>query len=451
MTQEAEPRIEERPATHKKRVQVWFGVALGVIMVFLLVLTVWNIIQKSGGGSASAEAQKTPAQERAERQPDPERTSFDELVERRPPSRNLGKDEEPEPEQAATSPADAFPELRQQDGGDQGQQAQAQTESAAEKALRQWKEQEQLRALQSAQTEWGFAKASNAGSRASQSSAASTPPGRPQADNLEQRRQEVQQRIQEAKQLREKLLAKAEGGGNSPGGGNPQANQQALQSLTQSFDEPPEDVAGYTEQNAYNADVAGKLAIPPGTVVPAVWSHKAMSDYDGSTVKGLVSHDVYDISSQYVLIPKGTEILMKVNRIKNVNEAIQARVGFTVFKGVLPDGRVIDLTKATGLDREGIGAIKDQVDYHFMAQFLGVAAYALVSSESSRAGSGISNDNTYAGDVGQSMREQFSPLAQKYINLVPTVTIRPGQSFRIMFEETVYVEPWKDLYAEYVD
>lgn len=444
MTQEAEPRIEEQPATHKKKLQVWLGVALGLIMVFLLVLTIWNIIQKSGGTSASAQDNRTAAQERAERQPGPERTSFDELVDRRPPSRDLGRNDQDEPEQPAPTPADAFPELRQSGGESEGQQ-QAQAESAAQKALRQWEEQEQLRALQSAQSEWGFAKASNAGSRATQTSTSPTPPGQPSPDNLEQRRQEVQRKIQEAKRLREQLLAKAEGGGNA------QANQQALQSLTQSFDEPPEDVAGYTEQNAYNADVAGKLSIPPGTVVPAVWSHKAMSDYDGSTVKGIVSHDVYDISSQYVLIPKGTEILMKVNRIKNVNEAIQARVGFTAFKGVLPDGRVLDLTKATGLDREGIGAIKDQVDYHFMAQFLGVAAYALVSSESSREGSGIGNDNTYAGDVGQSMREQFAPLAQKYINLVPTITIRPGQSFRIMFEETVYVEPWKDLYAEYVD
>ncbi|BES73872.1 hypothetical protein RE428_48900 (plasmid) [Marinobacter nanhaiticus D15-8W] len=454
MVQESDPRIDERPATHKKKMQTWLFAAVGLVLLVLGTLMVINIVQQMGGGDDAAQASEAGTTKNSEdQQPDrePSRAAdFDRLVDNRTPSRNLND-----------RPSDAFsqlqpkPELAPVPAPREGQEApqqvtEAPQETREEKALSQWKAREQIRALNSARAEWGFESASDSAGSMSDDREAYEQVSRPlsREGSIEQRRQEVRDRIEEAKKLRQKLLADAKGGA-APA--QMQQTQQSLQQVTQQFDEAPENVAGYTAENTYNADIAGKMKLPPGTIIPAVFAQKAISDYDGSTLKGIVDHDVYDISSEYVLIPKGTEIIMKVNRIQNVNEPIQARMGITVEKGVLPDGKVLDFSKATGMDREGVGAIKDQVNYHFMAQFLGVAAYALVSSESSREGSGLDNDSTYAGEVGQSMREQFAPLAQRYINLVPTITIRPGQSFRIMLEESLYVEPWKDLYAQYVN
>lgn len=454
MTQESEPRIEERPATHKKKLQTWLFVAFGIVLVLLLFLTLFNIFQKTSGATRASDAAQTASEKRdAERRAEQpsQADNFDMLVDNRAPSRSTRQS----PPVTAT-PADAFEQLQEtreagqsDDQRPTGEKKSGPTETPEERALRQWKTRETLRALNSSKADWGFAMVSDSQGK-SVSRKALDEVSRPlsQEGSVEQRRAEVRKRIEEAQRLREQLLKKSQGGA-SPG--SLAADQEALQQVTAGFDKPPEKVAGYTEENAYNADVEGKMKLPPGTVIPAVIGQKVISDYDGSTIKALVTHDVYDLSSEFVLIPKGTEVLMQVNRTQNVNEPIQSRMGITVHKGILPNGNVLDFSKASGLDREGVGAIKDQVDHHFLAQFLGVAAYALIGSESSREGSGISNDRTYAGDVGESVRQQTAPLAEKYINLVPTITIRPGQNFRIMLEESLYVEPWKDLYAQYID
>lgn len=178
---------------------------------------------------------------------------------------------------------------------------------------------------------------------------------------------------------------------------------------------------------------------------------KGVSDFEGGQLKGLVSRDVYDITRQHVAIPKGAEIIMRVHKAGNVNEAIQRRMGITNNWVVLPDGNKIDMSKAAGLDREGVAAIADQVDYHLLSQFLGVAAYALIGSSTSRSGSGSDNDSTFAGDVGDSSRRQASSLVQKYLNIVPTITIRPGQTFYVSLEDDVYVKPWKHVYEDLAD
>ena len=177
---------------------------------------------------------------------------------------------------------------------------------------------------------------------------------------------------------------------------------------------------------------------------------KGISDYPGSSLKAIANRDVYDATRQFVIIPKGTEFNIKMVRTRNVNEAISNRVGFLVKEAVLPNGNSIDFSTASVSDREGVGAIEDQTDYHLMAQFLGVAAYALVGSQTSRSGTG-DKESSYAGDVGENSRSQFAPLAEKYLNIVPTQTIRPGQSFQIITEQEMFIEPWSDLYAKYVD
>ena len=101
--------------------------------------------------------------------------------------------------------------------------------------------------------------------------------------------------------------------------------------------------------------------------------------------------------------------------------------------------------RVASLDQEGVPAIKDKVNYHFIPQFLGVAAYALLSSETSRQGSGYSNDQTFEGQMGESLRKQFAPLAAKYLNLVPTITLRIGTPMIIILEDDVYAYPWASL------
>ncbi|MGF1803888.1 TrbI/VirB10 family protein [Aliivibrio sifiae] len=193
-----------------------------------------------------------------------------------------------------------------------------------------------------------------------------------------------------------------------------------------------------------NASTEGLLKLP----IPAITAMKTNSDYSGS-FKATVSQDVFDVSGEYVLIPKGAQVILKSISISNVNEPISSRMGITAPWVVLPDGNKIDLSKSTGMDREGISALGDSVDRHLVAQFFGVAAYALVATETSRDGTG-DGDSSYESEIGDGLRSQTSPLAQKYLSLTPTITLRAGQSMNIMIEEEIFLSPWRNIYEDYL-
>jgi type IV secretion system protein VirB10 len=174
-----------------------------------------------------------------------------------------------------------------------------------------------------------------------------------------------------------------------------------------------------------------------------------MSDYMGS-YRALVTSDVYDVTGNHVIIPKGSKLTGRTVRISNVNEAIQARMGMPATWIVLPDGKRISLEKTKTLDQGGIPAVKDKVNYHLLVQFLGVAAYALISHETSREGSGYANDETFEGEAGEAFRSQFAPLIQKYLALVPTITLTPGTPIKLFIEDDIYAKPWRSIYQTFV-
>ena len=188
----------------------------------------------------------------------------------------------------------------------------------------------------------------------------------------------------------------------------------------------------------------GQKLVSTGTVLSAVLDQDLMSDYVGP-VRMRLSQDSYDVAGRYIIMPKGCIITGTSLLITSVNEPIQNRMGIAVKWLVLPNGSRISFENVSALDRVGIAAIKDKVNRHLIAQFLGVMAYAVLSSETGRTGTGEAADSTFAGDMGESTRKQFAPLAAKYLNLVPTITLRSGTPLKIFLEDDLYAYPWKKI------
>lgn len=190
------------------------------------------------------------------------------------------------------------------------------------------------------------------------------------------------------------------------------------------------------------------VKLPTATAIKAVLSQTVMSDYTNKPFKAQITQDVYDADYETILFPKGTIVDGKAVRISNINEPIQARMGLTINWFVLPNGNRVDFSQsAQALDAMGIGGIKDEVNYHALAQFLGVVAYAVVSSEtSSDTSSTLTGQTNIGGDIGRGIREQLSPLASRYLSLVPTVTLNTGTPITIYIENEMHVEPWGTIY-----
>ncbi len=265
----------------------------------------------------------------------------------------------------------------------------------------------------------------------------------PETLSTDEQRQLIAKRLHEMAVLKQQIQS---GNYNAV---ESQSKTQALTSLEQSFTPPPPEIVGFTEENVYNASTEGLLKLPIGTLIPAITMTKANTDNTG-TFKALVSQDIFDTTNEYVLIPKGAEVILKSVRVSGTNEAINYRMGVTVPWIILPNGTKVDMSKSTGLDREGLAGMSDQVDRHLLTQFMGVAAYALVANETSYEGTGANSDASYVGEFSQGIREQLSPLAQKYLALAPTITIRSGQSMNVIVEDEIYLKPWRHIYEDYL-
>ncbi len=188
----------------------------------------------------------------------------------------------------------------------------------------------------------------------------------------------------------------------------------------------------------------------PTTIIKAVLGQEVVSDYPGP-FKGLITHDVYDTTREYVLIPKGSVVHGKVLVIGNVNEIINARVGYTINSVIRPDGTVIDMSKDAAVDHKGVSGIKDKVDRHFWAQFSGVIAYALIGAEATGTSSGgLDGSYDYGDEARRNTLDQFQPIAAKYLNVVPTITIRSGMPFNIFVEFPKKIEPYESIYDDFL-
>lgn len=425
MADESKPPVEERDPNYKKKMQ-WFG--LGAVGLLCLTLIMSTFVG-TGKRRKNVEPQPLPIDQAKPAQQEEGNRSLEEQIEQA----RIRRQRELEAERLR--PQDPEQRLRDiEQGRAASQRPPADPQPDKLSVEEEFRKQEKRRALLARRSKFGLR--SQGGNRG-MALADSSPPADMDLsadDPLAAEQRRVAQELQRLEQMQGQAAPKPFG----------LTRVSAIEQNMASAADPREEITvGRPASEA--APRPGQKLIPTGTVISAVLDQELMSDYAGP-FRGMITHDVYDVSGNFILIPKGSRITGQSLRISNVNEPIQARMGLTVRWTVLPNGKRISFERrAAALDRAGVPAIKDQVNYHFMAQFLGVAAYAVLSSETSYEGSGYAQDNTFEGNLSQSMREQFAPLAAKYLNLVPTITLRIGTPMKIFLEDDIYAYPWQSL------
>lgn len=458
MVREADEHIEEVPASHKKNAQRYMvvgAVAVIILLVAMLVISSSRKHSKQLDAAHAAEAKERAKMEQNAMQK-PKATDADRLADDIQARRQALLNQVAAAEAAGQVPNDpkvqaAIEKLKEGRPvtGMHGA-APAQAGSGERDPVQQWQLKEKLRALDSNHRAYGLVDkdGGNGGGMGGRTQLASLDGGTqidPNASLSEQQRQ-VKQRLAEVQQIRTRLQ-----GAN----GDPSAVSDILAARggVAKAAIAAETIAGFTASKAdqYSDSIDGKTLMPTGTVINAVLAQEVISDYAGS-FKGTITHDVYDADYEKILVPKGTSVIGKVMRIKNINEPIQARMGMGVTWFVLPNGKRIDMNKkGSAQDAAGVSAIGGDVNYHFMAQFLGVAAYALLVSETAQTTSSqFTGQVDVGGDISRSMAEQFSPLAQRYLTLVPTITLPAGTPFKIFVEDDVYLKPWGTIYDKLI-
>jgi type IV secretion system protein VirB10 len=185
---------------------------------------------------------------------------------------------------------------------------------------------------------------------------------------------------------------------------------------------------------AHPAPSGPQAKIPAGYVATGTLTMTVNSDYSGPW-RGTLSQPIYSIDGSQFLFPEGTVVVGRVIRITGPNEAINNRLGLLPTTLVRPDGQAVAINQQAILDQLGISGIADQVDYHLGVQLAAIGAFTGLNSLPEIVAAQGGANATVQGTFFQLSSERGQILLNRYLTLLPTVTVRAGTEFRIFFSE----------------
>jgi type IV secretion system protein VirB10 len=190
-----------------------------------------------------------------------------------------------------------------------------------------------------------------------------------------------------------------------------------------------------------------EMELKAGSVIPGLLVTGINSDLPG-TVIGQVSENVWDTATgHYLLIPQGTRILgVYDSRVTHG----QKRVAIVWNRLIYPDGSSLNIAGSPGADIGGYSGIKGKVDNHY-GQLLGAALFTSVFATLAdvAAGDTTDNDKKSTKDVlvettGVTIANIGSRIAERALDIQPTIVIKPGSRFNVMVQQdVVFLQSWK--------
>jgi type IV secretion system protein VirB10 len=131
------------------------------------------------------------------------------------------------------------------------------------------------------------------------------------------------------------------------------------------------------------------------------------------------------------LIPAGSKLLGETKRVDSLG---QKRLAVAFHRLLMPDGFSVSLDQFKGLSQTGDTGLRDQVNNHYLRIF-GVSLAIGVLGAVAEAGTGnaltsSSTDLMRQGLAG-SMAQSSAQILDKFLNILPTVTIREGHRVKI--------------------
>ena len=182
-------------------------------------------------------------------------------------------------------------------------------------------------------------------------------------------------------------------------------------------------------------DPPGWERIYEGSFLEAVLATQLTGDYPGP-VLAVVSLPFYSADRQRILVPRGTRIIGSAQAVTNQD---QARLSIGFHRLIFPDGSWVSL-QFRGLNQLGEGALKDQINRHYFSMFIAVGAVGVLSGLTAAGG------NPYEGGgaamrsgAGQGLGQAATRILDRFLNRMPTITIRAGHRLRVWFTSDVLV------------
>ena len=182
-------------------------------------------------------------------------------------------------------------------------------------------------------------------------------------------------------------------------------------------------------------DPDGWERIYEGSFIEAVLVNQLNGDFPGP-VLAAVAVPFYSADRQRIVIPRGARVVGSASATLGRD---QERLAVGFHRLIFPDGRWVSL-EFHGLNQIGEGALKDQVNRHYFSMFASVGAVGIIS------GLTLRGSNPYGGGAegvragaGQGLAQGATTILDRFLNRLPTITIRAGHRLRIWLTSDVLV------------
>ena len=171
-----------------------------------------------------------------------------------------------------------------------------------------------------------------------------------------------------------------------------------------------------------------------GTLLETVLTNRLDSSFSGP-VNCLLTTDVYAPDHQTLLIPRGTRALGEVRKLEAYGEQ---RLAVAFHRLIMPDGYSVSLDQFKGLDQIGETGLRDKIDHHYFQIFgasLAIGAIAGLSQATTRYSLDESAADAYEQGVAGSLSQSSLHILDRYLNVLPTFTIREGHWIKIYLSQ----------------
>lgn len=196
-----------------------------------------------------------------------------------------------------------------------------------------------------------------------------------------------------------------------------------------------------------DSESSKKYILFEGTILETVLINRLDGSFSGP-VECLVANDIYSHDRQHLLIPAGSKVLGEATKVDTLG---QSRLAVTFHRLIMPDGYSVSLDRfrlpVAGLDQQGATALKDKVNNHY-AKIFGASLALGVLGAVSEANTGTLLNATETDRIregfGTGLGNAGEQVLDRFLNILPTVTIREGARVKIYLSGDLLVPDYHD-------
>ena len=167
-----------------------------------------------------------------------------------------------------------------------------------------------------------------------------------------------------------------------------------------------------------------------GTILETVLINRLDGQFSGPA-ECLLTNDVFSHDRQHLLIPAGTKLLGETKKVESFG---QTRLAVSFHRLVMPDGYSASLDHFQGLNLIGDTGLRDQVNNHYLRIFGASLAIGAIGALAEGGASGTltaSGGDLMRQGFAQSTAQSSAQILDRFLNILPTVTIREGHRVKI--------------------